>query len=125
MGAMRRQSLPLLLLAVVLSAGHALAEVLAAAPALASVPGTFRYDHCTHRNFAPDPSRPGVMVSVFSCDNSDTVGEAVAFDCAAGTQANYGPSGPLGTLAGDKPTWGAWGWIKDQALWDRACGGSK
>lgn len=99
--------------------------VLAAAPALASVPGTFRYNHCTYRNFSPEPSLPGVMVSVYTCDNSDIVGDAIAFDCAAGTQAHYGPSGPLGSPAGDKPKWGDWGWINDQALWARACGRDK
>jgi hypothetical protein len=102
-----------------------LPALLAVSPALASVPGTFRYDHCTYRNFAPAPSQPGVMVSVFTCDNSDIVGESVAFDCAAGTQARYGPSGPLGTPAGDESKWGAWGRIMDQFLWDRACGGAK
>ena len=102
-----------------------LTALLAAAPSLASVPGTFRLGHCTYRNFSPAPSRPGVMVSIFTCDNSDVVGDAVAIDCAAGTQAQYGPPGPLGTPAGDKPKWGSWGWSKDQDLWDRACGGSK
>lgn len=102
-----------------------LTALLASAPSSASVPGTFRLGHCTYRNFSPAPSRPGVMVSIFTCDNSDVVGDAVAIDCAAGTQAQYGPPGPLGTPAGDKPKWGSWGWSKDQVLWDRACGGSK